>query len=151
MRRWPAALLLLLLALLPEAAAADVVPTRPALHWAAANGLVEVAKLLIAQGKSVEEVDDFGNTPLHLAVAYPEMVKLLLDSGANVNARNAFGHTPLHLAVGNRAVVELLINAGADVNAKNDFGKTALDYSMRGGTSPYNLSIVTLLIRSGAL
>ncbi len=129
---------------------AEVVPVRPALHWAAANGLLDTASLLIEEGAEVNETDHFGNTPLHLAFRYPEMVRLLLDSGAEVNAKNAFGNTPLHLAVEDKAVVEILIAAGADVNLVNGFDKTPLDYAMRGGTSEYNLSIVETLIRAGA-
>ncbi len=78
------------------------------------------------------------------------MVELLLARGARVEARNAFGNTPLHLAVGDRRVVELLLAAGADARARNLFDKTPLDYSLRGGTSAYNLGIVSLLIKAGA-
>jgi ankyrin repeat protein len=134
----------------PAAGEAAVVPVRPALHWAAANGLTDIARLLIEQGAAVNGLDNFENTPLHLAVAYPAMLELLLQGGAKVNARNAFGHTPLHLAVGDRRAVEILLAAGADVRARNGFGKTPLDYAMRQGTSAYYLGIVELLIRAGA-
>jgi ankyrin repeat protein len=129
---------------------AETVPPTPALHWAASQGLVDLASLLIEQGASVNSSDWFGNTPLHAGIHYPEVVQLLLDSGARVNARNAFGNTPLHLAVNDRRVVELLIEAGADVRARNYLDKTPLDYALRGGRSAYNLSIVETLIRAGA-
>lgn len=136
--------------LIPARLDAEVVPARPALHWAAVNGLPDMARLLLEEGAKIEATDHFGNTPLHLAVRYPDLVRLLLENGAKVNARNAFGHTPLHLAVEDRRVVEILLAAGAAVNAKNGFDKTPLDYAMRQGTSPYSLSIVELLIRAGA-
>jgi ankyrin repeat protein len=141
-----AAALALLAAALP--AGALTVTVRPVLHWAAENGLTEIARLLLDQGSDVGARDNFSNTPLHLAVRFPEMVELLLARGAQVGARNAFGNTPLHLAVGERRVVELLLAAGADARARNLFDKTPLDYSLRGGTSAYNLQIVSLLIKA---
>ena len=142
-----ACVLALLAAALP--AGALTVTVRPVLHWAAENGLLEIARLLLEQGSDVNARDAFANTPLHLAVRYPEMVKLLLSRGAQVGARNAFGNTPLHLAVGERRVVELLLGAGADARARNLFDKTPLDCSLRGGKSAYNLEIVALLIQAG--
>jgi ankyrin repeat protein len=129
---------------------AEVVPVRPALHWAAENGLIDIASLLIDQGADADEPDHFGNTALHLALAYPDMIELLLDSGADVNAKNALGNTPLHLAVKYRRAVESLLAAGAEVNVRNGLDKTPLHYAMRQGTSLYSLSIVELLIRAGA-
>lgn len=137
-------------AMLCPPAGAEVVPVRPALHWAAENGLTEIATLLIEQGAEVNEIDHFGNTALHLALADPEMVQLLLASGAEVNAENAMGQTPLHLAVKYRRSMEILLAAGADVNARNGLGKTPLHYAMRQGSSPYNLTIVEALINAGA-
>jgi ankyrin repeat protein len=129
---------------------AEVVPVRPALHWASENGLVDIAALLIQQGADPNDTDHFGNTALHLALRYPEMVRLLLESGSKVNAKNAMGNTPLHLAVSDRRTVELLLAAGAAVNTRNGLDKTPLHYAMRQGTSPYSLSIVEILIQAGA-
>jgi ankyrin repeat protein len=129
-------------------AGALTVTVRPVLHWAAENGLVEIARLLLDQGAEVNARDNFANTPLHLAVRHPAMVELLLARGAQVGARNAFGNTALHLAVGDRRVVELLLAAGADARARNLFDKTPLDNSLRGGTSAYNREIVSLLIKA---
>jgi len=131
-------------------ALALTVSVRPVLHWAAENGLTEIAAQLLDQGSEVNARDNFSNTPLHLAVRHPAMVELLLARGARVEARNAFGNTPLHLAVGDRRAVELLLAAGADARARNLFDQTPLDYSLRGGTSAYNLRIVSLLIKAGA-
>jgi ankyrin repeat protein len=136
--------------LVPALLSAEVVPVRPALHWAAENGLTEIAALLIEQGADVDETDHFGNTALHLALNYPDMISLLLESGASVNAKNAMGNTPLHLAVKDRRAVEVLLAAGADVNARNGLDKTPLHYAMRQGTSSYSLSVVEILIRAGA-
>jgi ankyrin repeat protein len=129
-------------------APALTVTVRPVLHWAAENGLTQIAGQLLDQGADVNAADNFSNTPLHLAVRHPAMVELLLARGARAGARNAFGDTPLHLAVRDRRVVELLLAAGADARARNLFDKTPLDYSLRGGTAAYNLSIVSLLIKA---
>ncbi len=151
MKSFPGLRLACVLALLAAALPVGslTVTARPALHWAAENGLTEIARLLLDQGSDVNARDNFSNTPLHLAVRFPEMVQLLLARGAQAGARNAFGNTPLHLAVGERRVVELLLAAGADARARNLFDKTPLDYSLRGGTSAYNLQIVSLLIKAG--
>src|SRR5512136_926651 len=114
------------------------VTVRPVLHWAAENGLTDIAAQLLDLGSDVDATDNFSNTPLHLAVRHPAMVELLLARGARVDARNAFGNTPLHLAVGDKRVVELLLAAGADPRSRNLFDKTPLDYSLRGGKSAYN-------------
>ncbi len=140
----------LLVAVLPSSLTAEVVPARPALLWAAENGQVEIAKLLIEGGAEIDAGDHFGNTALHLSLRYPEMVTLLLEGGAEVNAKNAFGNTPLHLAVEDKRVVEILLVAGAKVNTKNGFDKSPLDYAMRQGTSPYSLAVIETLIRAGA-
>jgi ankyrin repeat protein len=129
---------------------AEVVPVRPALHWAAENGLADIAALLIEQGADPDETDHFGNTALHMALAHPELIELLLANGANVNAKNALGNTPLHLAVKDRQAVEALLAAGAEVDVRNGLDKTPLHYAMRQGTSPYYLSIVEILIRAEA-
>jgi ankyrin repeat protein len=147
---WRRSLLLLPLLLACAVLPAEVVPVRPALHWAAENGLTDIAALLIEQGAEVDEADHFGNTALHLALAYPEMIDLLVQNGADVDAKNAMGNTPLHLAVKDRRAVEALLAAGAEVNVRNGLDKTPLHYAMRQGTSPYSLSIVETLIRAGA-
>ncbi len=149
-RSWFALLLFVPLFLASTDLPAEVVPVRPALHWAAENGLIDIAGLLLEQGADADETDHFGNTALHLALAYPDLIELLLENGADVNAKNALGNTPLHLAVKDRRAVETLLAAGADVNARNGLGKTPLNYAMRQGTSPYSLSIIEILIRAGA-
>ena len=149
-RFWPGLSAFLCILLVPLLLPAEVVPVRPPLHWAAENGLIDVAGLLIEQGADPDERDHFGNTALHLALDYPEMIELLLAGGADVNAANAMGNTPLHLAVRDRRAVETLLSAGARPDARNGLDKTPLHYAMRQGTSPYNLTIVEILIRAGA-
>lgn len=85
----------------------------------------------ILQTKRVD-IDDanwFGDSPLHVAVAYNRDVsaKILLDAGADVNASNCEDVTPLHLACGhgNKTIVTLLLQYGADPNKEDDDGDSA--------------------------
>jgi cytohesin len=120
------------------------------LHWAAANGQVKLAQMLITNGLSVDVRDAWGRTPLHVGVRYRDVVELLLSQGASVDATDSFLNTPLHHAVPYRDTVELLITAEADVAARNTFGRTPLDVCLRRGDSPYNVSVAQMLVQAGA-
>lgn len=72
--------------------------------------------------------DEWGRTPLHIAVKYGHVniIKLLLSSRANVNAKDSAEITPLLLAGSNKQdltifedIIEILIEYGANVNVKN--------------------------------
>ena len=80
-----------------------------ALHTAAANGNVAVAKVLLSHSAKLETTDRFGATPLHRAATgnHLGMVKLLLESGASKKAEDLEGRTPLMRAKA-EAVKELL-------------------------------------------
>lgn len=139
-------------------------PTRPteesqwgsALHYAAANGNVELSKLLLSHGANAEEVTTAyppydpsdkgsfpsGTTPLYWAVyrKHPEMVSFLLSSGVKPNVVAGVGSdllagqvTPLHLAaeVGDLTIVKLLTDAGSQVDAKDTKGQTPIDYAKK--------------------
>ncbi|XP_041374024.1 uncharacterized protein LOC121387078 isoform X1 [Gigantopelta aegis] len=55
---------------------------------------------LISSGADVNAVDDFDNTPLHIAArCHSESVFSLIENGSNVNHENKDGRTPLHEAV----------------------------------------------------
>eukprot|EP00297_Palpitomonas_bilix_P018269 CAMPEP_0113900002 /NCGR_PEP_ID=MMETSP0780_2-20120614/20403_1 /TAXON_ID=652834 /ORGANISM="Palpitomonas bilix" /LENGTH=195 /DNA_ID=CAMNT_0000892349 /DNA_START=282 /DNA_END=869 /DNA_ORIENTATION=+ /assembly_acc=CAM_ASM_000599 len=70
---------------------------RVALHMAAANGDVEVLKVLLAaKGVDVDAANEAKNTPLHYAAlnGHAEAVELLLEAGANPAVENDFGRLP---------------------------------------------------------
>jgi len=117
---------------------------------AASQDKVEVARVLIAHGATVDAKDDRERTPLHNAafIGSAAVAALLLDFNANVEARDCDGLTPMHLAVWQDRVpvVKLLIANHADVNAPNNNGGTPL-----GRAIAFNRSqIAALLQQAGA-
>ena len=107
------------------------------LVFAAREGDLESAKLLIAAKADVNQTTEYGWTPLLVAVNNRnyQLAKLLLESGANPNLANKGGWTPLYLATDNRNIeggdypvpkpdmdhlelIKLLLDKGADPNAK---------------------------------
>ncbi|XP_046983239.1 26S proteasome non-ATPase regulatory subunit 10-like [Schistocerca americana] len=83
-----------------------------ALHWAAARGDVEAARLLVGAGAAVDARDDGGWTPLHHAAANgrAEVAAALLVAGADRGATDGGGRTALDLArhYNHRRLVEML-------------------------------------------
>jgi ankyrin repeat protein len=124
-----------------------------ALHWAAMNGSIEIAQLVIASGANLEAVTRLGGyTPLHLAsrAGRGPTVKVLLDAGADVHAKTTTGEvTALHLAAdaGNSQAVTALLDRGAEVDAKeSEWGQTPLMFASAANRA----NVVKLLIERGA-
>ena len=85
------------------------------LHLAALKGHVSIAELLINEGSTIDTVDNFGATPLHVAArgeGYSPMVDFLLQRKANVMAADKDGATSLHFAAysGHEKIVRLLLS-----------------------------------------
>ncbi|KAL9034952.1 MAG: hypothetical protein Q9214_006810 [Letrouitia sp. 1 TL-2023] len=78
----------------------DVLPNGSTLlHVAVSFNHIDMVRCLIQEGAKVNAVDDFGETPLHLAISLAkdyEISRLLLDHGADLHNFNADGKTPLH-------------------------------------------------------
>jgi len=89
----------------------------------------EVEKLILG-GASVNELDEYGFTPLIEAIIVnkPELVTLLLQHGAEVNEADPRGRTPLHWAVENNnlSICQALLEHGADPNAYTHAGQPIL-------------------------
>jgi len=117
---------------------------RTPLHYATTK---EVAALLMLD---INAMDEYGNTPLHLAVdrGSQDIAELLIANGARVNVRNANGQTPLYqaIAIGHNEMAALLINNGTDVNNIDGSGTTPLHKAAHYGT----VKILKLLIAKGA-
>ena len=106
-----------------------------ALHWAAVNGQLDTAKMLLYAGANLRATTRLhAYSPLHLASrsGHADTVKLFLDSGANATVTTTTGVTPLMLAAssGSADAVAALIVGRVDVNARETGrGQTALMFA----------------------
>nr|CAG4652152.1 EOG090X0D3U [Triops cancriformis] len=81
-----------------------------ALHLAALNNHVEVAELLVRQGKARTDLQNVNlQTALHLAVErqHTQIVRLLVREGCNLNLPDKDGDTPLHEALRHHTLSQL--------------------------------------------
>ncbi len=103
-----------------------------ALHWAALEGDVPMAQMLIYAGANTGATTRIGGyTALDIAAkdGHADLVAALLKAGADPGQVDAYGTTPLMLAAASGSVpaVTALVEAGADVNAREHVrGETAL-------------------------
>ncbi len=124
-----------------------------AVHWAAENGNVVIADMLIAAGANLASVTRMGGySALHLASknGAVEVVRALLAAGSEVMAETTTGAvTPLHFAAasGDVNVIDELVKAGAEVNARESvWNQTPLMFA--AGSN--RLGAVNALIELGA-
>lgn len=108
------------------------------LHKASMAGDIDTIKRLVGQeGRSVNEADETGNTPMHVAAYYGKIdaIKTLKTLGADINPKDRTkGRTPLHVAAAQsfwttdyEEVLNTLIDLGADINAQDTlYSQTAL-------------------------
>jgi len=95
---------------------------------AAANGNMELLKLLLKYGGNPDSPGDGKATALMSATGHTEIFKILVNHGANIHARDNYGRTILIWAAlhGTEEVVALLCELGADPEIKDKGGNTAL-------------------------
>lgn len=108
-----------------------------ALHRAAVNNTVEVARLLIASGSSLKARGTDGWTPLHLAAVSGSagVAAALVEAGAEIDAISLHGDTPLHLCVISQSIetARILLLAGASLHIENRKGASPLSKAELGG------------------
>jgi ankyrin repeat protein len=110
-----------------------------ALHWAAANGHMEVMRVLVVElGADKDAKNAGGATPLHEAafIGHVEAMRVLVvELGADKGAKNAYGVTPLHAAAfkGRVEAIKALEQLGAQIDAQAANGETPLKVSIRMG------------------
>jgi ankyrin repeat protein len=108
------------------------------LLYAARDGRLDEARLLISAGADIQMADPNGIRPLLMSILndHLDVARLLIDHGADVNAADFWGRTPLWAAVDLRNMdldhgidkgvdrepvfdfIKLLIDRGANVNAR---------------------------------
>ncbi len=73
-----------------------------ALFNAIANGDINTVSNLINQVSNINSIkDEFGNSPLHIAIKHHhlDIVKILINKGINLNEEDKYGRNALHLAI----------------------------------------------------
>ena len=118
------------------------------LHVAAAAGHLEMVRLLLVKGASVNRANEKGATPLHRAIDHPAVVALLLEHGAEVDAADEQGRTPIHWLARYPTLesVSLLVDAGANLNAQDHRGETPLHRAAYSG----QIEMIDVLLSGGA-
>ena len=101
-----------------------------AVHFAAANGHVDILKLLIAEGGNPMVLDREGGTSLYRAAqsGQCEVLRYLCSLKLNIDHAALGDVTPLHMSAerGSLDCVTVLVKAGANVNALTRYGYTPL-------------------------
>jgi ankyrin repeat protein len=118
------------------------------------NEAINIIKQLIKEGKDINEKNQFGKTPLMLAIEKHNigLVKLLLIAGADPNIKDKSGYTAFCKAIfsqgyeQNLNLLKLLIIYKANVNAQTNSGSTPLMISL---IDP-KIDVVNLLLEAGA-
>ena len=132
-----------------------------ALVFAAREGDLESARILVAGGANVNQVTQYGWTPLLTATQnrHYALATFLLERGADPNIANKGGWTPLYLATDNRNIeagdypvragdldhldfIKTLLARGANVNARaKDSTETRTIFTMQwlyeDGATPF--------------
>ncbi|XP_062557855.1 ankyrin repeat domain-containing protein 12 isoform X2 [Armigeres subalbatus] len=107
---------------------------RGALHYASSSkDIVAAASVAMVAPELIEQADEDGFTPLHLAVIQGnlQLVNLLLANGADVNALDNEGHSVVHWATvcGEVEALRSVLAAGADVSTPDINGGSPLHYA----------------------
>ena len=132
-----------------------------ALVLAAREGELESVKLLVENGADVNQVTEYGWTPLLTATnnRHYGLARYLIERGANPNIPNKGGWTPLYLATDNRNIeggdfpvpkpdmdhleyIKTLLDHGANVNAAihdNTLTRTifTMQWFLESGATPF--------------
>ena len=111
----------------------------------------EELQLLVSNGAIVDLVNNYGESPTHVATTYNNIQTLnkLIILGADVNSKNSLGETPLMIASQkNRLLcIKLLLSSGANPNIQRKTGETALMIYLQHTCTVQCTEIVDLLYK----
>jgi len=123
----------------PRGSRAPIPGAMTPLLYAARDGRLEIAGMLLAAGAEIELTDANGITPLISAITnnHPDVARFLIDKGANIKVVDWYGRTPLWAAVETRnmdvdnasflngidrapflELIRVLLDKGADPNVR---------------------------------
>ncbi|XP_043479782.1 ankyrin-3-like [Leptopilina heterotoma] len=124
---------------------------RSLMHTAAVRGQAGIVKLLYDLHFPVNDVDDSGNTPLHLAILENHQSVFdffMTKSTVNIDALNLKGETPLYIALTNKniEIAETLIKNGANVSIRDNGGQSPLHIA----ADIKSFKLVENILRKGA-
>ncbi|XP_070579349.1 dentin sialophosphoprotein-like isoform X2 [Ptychodera flava] len=110
----------------------------PTIHEATKNGDLDRVKALVARNKSlVNEPDEVGRTPLHIAAEHNQLdiLKWLPLNGADINHETRTGYTCMHTAAlsGHVRCMNALSVMGASVRTKTFDDQTPLHLAAMSG------------------
>ena len=121
-----------------------------ALHFAAAQGLLDKMELLLGAGAPINAGDRDGYTPLIVAIGHRQQdaARRLIRAGANVGRRTSEGYKGIHYAalLNQPEVLRALIGAGASIESKAKNNQTPLLAAAAGGS----VHAVRVLLERGA-
>ncbi len=122
-------------------------------HFAEGRGFKEFEPIISSVSDLINEPDNAGDTPLHLAVARgaKRQIDLFISNGGDVQAIDAKGNTMLHLlmqssySVNAKGVIygnlptlfHRFLSLGLDINARNNAGETPIFSFFRHGKIQY--------------
>ena len=109
------------------------------------NGEIDKAKSLFQIRSDINEVDEDGNTVLHLAAMIDDadLVTYFIIKGADVHLRNRDGDTPLHVAINYKSLnaAKVLAVKETCLFDENISGRTALDAGLNKDQAFYDIFI----------
>jgi myosin-5 len=126
----------------------DTLMFRKAVREGDSNTVESILKTSNRRDMLVNEVDESGQSPLHMAVIESrwKVVGVLLGNDGVPNAQDLAGNTPLHLAPSASMMALLLDDGRANPNIPNMDGDTALHFAVR----KLDEEAVDVLLRHGA-
>ncbi|XP_063713547.1 E3 ubiquitin-protein ligase mib1-like isoform X1 [Symsagittifera roscoffensis] len=119
-----------------------------ALHLASLNNHVEVAHLLVIEGKANLDIQNSNyQTALHLAVErqHTQIVRLLVRNGCRLDVQDKDGDSPLHEALRHHTLKQL-----KQLQDMQDVGKLLMGLGQQGAEKKSSASIACFLAANGA-